>query len=85
MEWMKKVKSFTLSDFTVGLLEEMSQNSNPHVFQSAIVEAAIVDYAQKINYIVDEHELHLQNYKKYKEVKIETNEIRKKASNKKTS
>ena len=74
---MKKVKSFTLSDFTVGLLEGMSQNSNPHVFQSAIVEAAIVDYAQKINYIVDEHELHLQNYKKYKEEKHETNSYKK--------
>ena len=60
---MKKVKSFTLNQLTIDLLETMSIDSEPHVYQSAIVEAAVLSYAKNKKYI--------------EEGKLETNEISK--------
>lgn len=53
---MKKVKSFTLSENVVNILEGISKQSKPHSFQSAVVEEAIYDYAVKINYKENENE-----------------------------
>ena len=51
---MKKVKSFTLNQLTIDLLETMSIDSEPHVYQSAIVEAAVLSYAKNKKYIKEE-------------------------------
>lgn len=58
---MKIVKSFTLSEDTVELLESMSENSKPHVSKSSLVEEAIIDYSQKINYKEEQLEANEKN------------------------
>lgn len=50
MNCMKKNVSFTLSEPVSDLLDDMSKESKPHAYKSAIVEEAIVDYSIKINF-----------------------------------